>query len=59
MEAGHASLAVTSLFAHASPHALAVHLGGGGAAARSGDAYRRTLRDRRQAQRARREEASA
>lgn len=59
MEAGHASLAVTSLFAHASPHALAVHLGGGGAAARSGDADRRTLRDRRQAQRARREEASA
>ncbi|KVN06631.1 MULTISPECIES: non-ribosomal peptide synthetase [unclassified Burkholderia] len=57
--AGYASLAVTDLFTHASPHALAAHLGGAHAPAQADDANRRALLDQRRAKLQRRRGAAA
>ena len=57
-EAGHAPLTITDLFAHASPHALAAHLGGASGAAPDDD-DRRALLDQRKAKRERRQRATA
>ncbi|KGR93054.1 non-ribosomal peptide synthetase [Burkholderia sp. ABCPW 111] len=57
--AGYASLAVTDLFTHASPHALAAHLGGASAPAAADDANRRARLDQRKANLQRRRGAAA
>ncbi len=58
-QAGYASLAITDLFTHASPHALAAHLGGAAAPAHADDANRRALLDQRKAKLQRRLGATA
>jgi len=58
-QAGYASLAITDLFTHASPHALAAHLGGAAAPAHADDANRRVLLDQRKAKLQRRLGATA
>ncbi|WP_043947725.1 condensation domain-containing protein, partial [Ralstonia solanacearum] len=58
-QTGYASLAITDLFTHASPHALAAHLGGAAAPAHADDANRRALLDQRKAKLQRRLGATA